>query len=106
MDETAKKCFEALVDTLSLAVRLRMIRRTHVEGHTSKLKELMPKRTRENLVTITDDGSRQPMETVDFREEKLGDSYRSKWMTEAQKVIALTEFINYNQDTVHLARAR
>jgi hypothetical protein len=51
------------------AIRLRVIGRTHAESGLSQAKELTPKGAGEGTVSIGDDVSRHPVETIDVVEE-------------------------------------
>ena len=80
MDETAKECLKALVDTLGLAVGLRVIAGTHAQGYLCELEEFLPKGTGKDLVPIGDNGIRQPMKLLNVIKENFGDADRCKWV--------------------------
>ena len=53
-DETAHECFQALVYTFGLAVRLRVVCRTHSKCCMGEAEQLSPELACEDLVAVTD----------------------------------------------------
>jgi len=100
MHEAAKKGFEALVDALSLAIRLRMVSRAHRKSGLSKAEQLKPKGTGKNAVAVRNDTCGKAMQAVDVIKEKLCDLLGRKGMEQRDKMCELTEFVDNHHQTV------
>lgn len=58
MDRTTQIHFQVLVNSLSLAIRLRVISSNEAEFGTQQLEQMCPKGASKHVVSITDNGSR------------------------------------------------
>jgi hypothetical protein len=52
MDKAPKEGFQAMVHSVHLPIRLRMIRGTHLQGHIGQLKKLLPEMADENSIPV------------------------------------------------------
>lgn len=89
-----------LVHSLSLTVRLWVVRRTHLQLNTSTLENLLPEVASENLIPIRDQGQRHAMQLVDSIHENVSNLSCSIRMTEGNKVSILCERIHKDNDGI------
>lgn len=80
MDKTAKESFKALIDALSLAIRLRVVSQTHGKRCLSNAKKLTPKSASENAVTIRNYMGGKTMQAVYVVKKELSNLLGQKWM--------------------------
>lgn len=89
VNRATKKIFQALIQSFSLPIRLRVIRGAHHQLSISKHEQLLPEAARENLVTIRDDAMRKSMELVNVISENCGNLESCERVLEGQKVCIL-----------------
>jgi hypothetical protein len=93
-----------LVEALGLAIRLRMIARTHLERDVSKTEELLPEFACKHTVPVGDNGRWETMQAVYSVEENLGHTSSSKRVEKGQEMAILGERINDHQEAVRVTR--
>lgn len=71
-NKAAQKCLKGTVDDLTLAISLRVVGRAKTEFRASSLKELLPKGTQEDRVSVRDDGMRKTMKAEYLVHKAMG----------------------------------
>ena len=96
--ETAKVHGDDAIGRLSLAFRLWVEGRRHVQLGPHEPHQLAPKRRGEDGIPIGQQGLRHPMEADDVGEESLSDGLCRVWMSQWNKMTILAEAIHHGED--------
>lgn len=100
--ETPEKRLQALIHTLSLPVRLGVVRRAHAEFGAGILEELLPEVACEDRITIRDDGPREAVERIDAMHVQKSNLSSCVRVGEWKKMRELGQLVNQNKDAVSL----
>jgi hypothetical protein len=100
MDRAAEEGFEALIETLSLAICLRVVGGAHHQLCVRQAEQLQLERAGEDLVAVRHDALGKAMELVNVVDEELGNLKRGEGMLQWKEMVVLCQFVDYHQDHV------
>jgi hypothetical protein len=103
MDKATQVRFQALIDTLSLSIRLWVVSGTHGQCDLCQSKQLAPKRACENGVPIRYDVSGHTMKPEDVIQECLSNLLGREWMVKRHKMCEFAEFIHDHHDAIGMS---
>ena len=93
--KAAKKCLDALVDTLYLTVRLWMVGEAELKLGVCCLEQIFPKVTGKYAVAVGDNSSRKTVKAIHLVHENLGNRGCCKRMAQWNEVGKLGELIHH-----------
>jgi hypothetical protein len=95
MDRAAEEGFEALIETLSLAVCLRVVGRAHHQLCVRQAEQLLLEHTG---VAVRHDALGKAMELVNVVDGELGNLKSGEGMLPWKEMVILCQFVDYHQD--------
>lgn len=106
MAKASQISFKTLVNSFCLAIRLRVIRRTHPQKGSRSTEKLLPESTSEHTVRIRYDRFRHTVEFVDIVHESSSYCGSRKRMRQGNKMGISRKLVDDHQDAIPIARFR